>query len=102
MKWIPNLLGATLLMAGIADAAFGQSGPAVDPQRLPAIQGKVEQYSLTPRGDVEGDGIASPLGKVVAALRIDPSRSELAQVRSSPPGPRGSGRDRREPPPPPR
>jgi hypothetical protein len=102
MKRMLNLLGATLLMAGIADAAFGQSGPAVDPQQLPAIQGKVEQYSLTPRGDGDGDGIASPLGKVIAAWRIGPSRSELAQVQSPPPGPRGPSRDRPEPPPPPR
>jgi hypothetical protein len=51
---IQNLLGATLLVAGAAGPALGQVGPAYDPQQLPMLQGKVGQYSLTPRGDVDG------------------------------------------------
>ena len=59
------LLAATLLAAG-AGAAFAQApgqgsaaapaaGPAVfNPDQLPTIQGKVAQFSLTPRGDVDG------------------------------------------------
>ncbi len=49
---------------------------------------------------VTGEGIASPLGKVIAAQQIGPSQSQLAQIQMPPP-PRGPGRDRREPPPPP-
>jgi hypothetical protein len=47
---------------------------------------------------VSGDGIASPLGKVIAAQQIGPSQSQVAQIETPPP-PRGPGR--REPPPPP-
>jgi hypothetical protein len=54
MRTIQSLLGATLLMAGVAGGALGQVGPAYDPQQLPMLQGKVAQYSLTPRGDVDG------------------------------------------------
>ncbi len=54
MRTVQSLLGATLLMAGVAGAAFGQAGPAYDPQQLPMLQGKVAQYSLTPRGEVDG------------------------------------------------
>ncbi|HEY1431542.1 MAG TPA: hypothetical protein VGF39_07945, partial [Stellaceae bacterium] len=53
MRTIQSLLGATL-MAGVASGALGQVGPAYDPQQLPMLQGKVAQYSLTPRGDVDG------------------------------------------------
>jgi hypothetical protein len=53
MRATESLLGAALI-AGITGAAFGQAGPAYDPQQLPALQGKVAQYSLTPRGDVDG------------------------------------------------
>jgi hypothetical protein len=45
-----------------------------------------------------GDGIASPLGKVIAAQQIGPSQSQVAQIQTPRP-PRGPGR--REPPPPP-
>jgi hypothetical protein len=226
MRATESLLGAALMLAGITGAAFGQAGPAYDPQQLPALQGKVAQYSLTPRGDVdglilddgteihlpphlgaqlvfavkpgdrvtvhglkaraiammqaisvtndatgatvtdngpggppgprdrgtslstqghiktqlhgprgdlngvlledgtiirlppeeadrlaaqlapgqplyvEGDGIAGPLGKVIAARQIGPSQSQLAQVQGPPPPPRDPGPDRREPPPP--
>ena len=47
------LLAATLL-AGGAGAAVAQSAATYDPSQLPAIQGKVAEYSLTPRGDVDG------------------------------------------------
>ena len=51
------LLAATLL-AGVAGAAAAQdamtSAATYDPSQLPAIQGKVAEYSLTPRGDVDG------------------------------------------------
>jgi hypothetical protein len=49
---------------------------------------------------VTGDGIAIPLGRVIAAQQIGPSQSQLAQIQAPPP--RGPARDRREPPPPPR
>jgi hypothetical protein len=47
------LLAATLLAGGVG-AAVAQNAAAYDPSQLPAIQGKVAQYSLTPRGDVDG------------------------------------------------
>lgn len=223
---IRNLFWATLLTTTIAGSALAQSGPAFDPQQLPAIEGKVALYSLTTRGDVdglilddgtevhlpphlgaqlvfavkpgdrvtvhglkaraiavveaasvsndatgatvvdngpagppgarnrdrflsaqghiksqlhgsrgdlngvlledgtiirlppdeadrladqlapgqslyvEGDGIAGPLGKVIAAQRIGPNQSQLAQVQEHAPAPRGPRPDRREPPPP--
>lgn len=46
------ILGATLL-AGAAGVAVAQE-PTYDPNQLPATQGKVAQYTLTPRGDVDG------------------------------------------------
>src|SRR6266851_2380198 len=224
MRTIQSLLGAALVMVSAAGAALGQAGPAYDPQQLPMLQGKVAQYSLTPRGEVdgliledgteirlpphlgvqlvvaikpgdrvtvhglkareiamvqaisvtndatgatvtddgpggprgprdrgqplsaqghiktqlhgprgdlngvlledgtivrlppdeadrlaaqlapgqplyvEGDGVAGPLGRVIAAQQIGPSQSQLAQVQGPPPPPRGPGRDRREPP----
>jgi hypothetical protein len=39
-----------LLLGG----ASGVHGQVFDPQQLPAINGKVAQYTLTPRGDVDG------------------------------------------------
>jgi hypothetical protein len=58
-----TLLAATLLTAA-GGAALAQSAPpppppvpvmpTYDPAQLPAIQGKVAQYTLTPRGDVDG------------------------------------------------
>ena len=60
------LLAATLLVGvgglAIAQPAPGRpmaqaaaaSGPAFDPAQLPAFHGKVAQYLLTPRGDVDG------------------------------------------------
>jgi hypothetical protein len=57
------LIGATLLTAasGVALAQTppppppaGQVLPTYDPAQLPAIKGKVAQYTLTPRGDIDG------------------------------------------------
>ena len=74
------LLAATLL-AGIGTVAVAQSNAdnsVYDPAQLPALHGKVAQYDLTPRGDVDGlilqDGtevhFAPHLGtQVVAILR---------------------------------
>jgi hypothetical protein len=47
------LLTAALIASG---AIIAQAQPAApyDPSQLPAIEGKVAQYSLTPRGDVDG------------------------------------------------
>ncbi len=47
------LLAATLL-SGCVGAAIAQDVATYDPAQLPAIQGKVAEYSLTPRGDVDG------------------------------------------------
>jgi hypothetical protein len=47
------LLAATLL-AGIGGIAIAQTAPTYDPAQLPEIKGKVSQYTLTPRGDVDG------------------------------------------------
>jgi hypothetical protein len=47
------LLAATLV-AGSVGAALAQNASTYDPAQLPAIKGKVAEYSLTPRGDVDG------------------------------------------------
>ncbi len=47
------LLAATLLAGGVG-AAFAQNAATYDLTQLPAIHGKVAEYSLTPRGDVDG------------------------------------------------
>jgi len=47
------LLAATLLM-GAGGIAAAQGVATYDANQLPAIQGKVAEYSLTPRGDVDG------------------------------------------------
>ncbi len=47
------LLAATLLSGGVG-AALAQDASTYDTNQLPAIQGKVAEYSLTPRGDVDG------------------------------------------------
>jgi hypothetical protein len=47
------LLAATLLTT-TATAVVAQPVATYDPQQLPATQGRVAQYSLTPRGDVDG------------------------------------------------
>ncbi len=49
------LLAATLIAGGGAGLAAAQSGGSVyDASQLPSIKGKVAQYDLTPRGDVDG------------------------------------------------
>lgn len=48
------ILLATTLLAGAAGLAIAQTVSTYDPNQLPAIQGKVAEYSLTPRGDVDG------------------------------------------------
>jgi hypothetical protein len=47
---------------------------------------------------VDGEGIAGPLGKVIAARLMGPSQTQLAEIQAPPP--RGPGHGRREPPPP--
>lgn len=47
------LLAATL-MASAGGIAAAQMTPTYDPSQLPTIKGKVAEYSLTPRGDVDG------------------------------------------------
>ena len=42
------------LIAGATGIAAAQDAATFDPSQLPAIPGKVAQYSLTPRGDVDG------------------------------------------------
>ena len=48
----PAFLAASLLVAAtpLADA----QAPTFDPAQLPAVRGEVAQYTLTPRGDVDG------------------------------------------------
>ena len=48
------LLGATLIAGAAGAAAVAQTAPTFDPAQLPATKGRVAQYSLTPRGDVDG------------------------------------------------
>jgi hypothetical protein len=52
------VLLAAALFAGDAAIAIAQNAgahaPGYDPSQLPAIEGKVAQYSPTPRGDVDG------------------------------------------------
>ena len=45
---------AAMLLAGGVGAAFAQSAATYNPNQLPAIKGQVAQFSLTPRGDVDG------------------------------------------------
>jgi hypothetical protein len=55
MKLRYLLLAATLMTAGGGGVAMAQKGgPLFDPAQLPETKGKVAQYSLTPRGDVNG------------------------------------------------
>lgn len=49
----PALLAASLLVP-TSGVAVAQNTATFDPAQLPAIQGKVAEYSLTPRGDVDG------------------------------------------------
>jgi hypothetical protein len=46
---------AVVLLGGVsATAVLAQGLGAFEPNQFPAVQGKVAQYSLTPRGDVDG------------------------------------------------
>ena len=47
------LLAATIIF-GAAGVAAAQNTTTYDPAQLPATKGRVAQYSLTPRGDVDG------------------------------------------------
>ena len=49
-----QLLLAATLLAGAGGVAMAQNAATYDPSQLPKIQGKVAEYSLTPRGDVDG------------------------------------------------
>ncbi len=51
---LAGTLATGLGAAGIGGAAFAQPSPTYDPAQLPTIKGKVAQYTLTPRGDVDG------------------------------------------------
>jgi hypothetical protein len=48
------LIAATLLAGTAGAAVLAQQTATYDPTQLPAIRGKVTEYSLTPRGDVDG------------------------------------------------
>jgi hypothetical protein len=49
-----HILLAAAVIAGGTGIARAQQAGTFDPSQLPAIQGAVGQYSLTPRGDVDG------------------------------------------------
>jgi hypothetical protein len=53
MSGLKAALLGTALLAAAGGVALAQA-PTYDPDQLPAIQGKVAQYTLTPRGDVDG------------------------------------------------
>ena len=48
------LLAATVIVGATGAAAIAQTAQTYDPSQLPATKGRVAQYSLTPRGDVDG------------------------------------------------
>ncbi len=55
MPRLRTLLLAATLFAGAGGAAIAQmDATTYDPQQLPTIKGQVAEYSLTPRGDVDG------------------------------------------------
>jgi hypothetical protein len=80
-KRYPLLLGALIAATVLASGAaiYAQTaGPLWDPAQLPATRGTVKQYTLTPRGDVDGlilnDGTEVKLpphltGQIVFAIR---------------------------------
>jgi hypothetical protein len=49
-----HVLLAAMLLAGAGGIAAAQNAATYDPGQLPATKGKVAEYSLTPRGDVDG------------------------------------------------
>lgn len=51
--WKPVLLfGGALIASG--GSAIAQNPPIYDPQQLPAQRGEVQQFTMTPRGDIDG------------------------------------------------
>jgi hypothetical protein len=54
MSHLKSALLAATLLVGAAGLAVAQTTPFYDPAQLPAVQGKVAQYLLGPRGDVDG------------------------------------------------
>ena len=64
------LLAATLLVSA-GGIAFAQTAPTYDPTQLPAVKGKVAQYLLSPRGDIDGllltDGTEVHLNPMLSA-----------------------------------
>ena len=49
-----QIILAAALLAATGTAVLAQAVATFDPAQLPAITGQVSQYSLTPRGDVDG------------------------------------------------
>lgn len=49
-----SILFAALLLAAPVAASIAQPVATYDPEQLPATRGRVAQWSLTPRGDVDG------------------------------------------------
>src|SRR6516165_212242 len=54
MSPLKSILLAGSLLIGLGGAAGAQLASTYDPAQLPEIKGKVAQYTLTPRGDVDG------------------------------------------------
>ena len=59
-RWKAALVSGTAFFAGRAGALAQSPPPAssqaplFDPQQLPAQRGQVQQFTLTPRGDIDG------------------------------------------------
>ena len=74
-KLAAALAAATIL--GGAGAAHGQTGSLWDSSRLPETRGTVKQYTLTPRGDIDGlilrDGTEVNVPVPLTATRACPS-----------------------------
>src|SRR6266566_8491410 len=75
---LPGALVAAIALASGAALYAQTTGPLWDPTQLPATRGTVKQYTLTPRGDVDGlilsDGTEVKLpphltGQIVFAVR---------------------------------
>jgi hypothetical protein len=54
MLRLRTALLAASLVAGLGGIALAEVASTYDPNQLPAFKGKVAQYTLTPRGDVDG------------------------------------------------
>jgi hypothetical protein len=54
MSSLKSILLAGSLLIGLGGVAGAQMASTYDPAQLPEIKGKVAQYTLTPRGDVDG------------------------------------------------